>query len=160
MRCQWAKEPRLVLTNSHQPGPSPLGTPPQSLELLQGPPDQVLVDAPCDAIQPGAVERPVVVDPAPNLRIDVPGEPGQVRSAATVEVPVPDLLALRLHRLIAHGRKEAHKEAPPTTDDTAPEGVAEEVEDGVLRLLSAVCVPAVHDPRLHRVHFEPNGPQA
>ena len=52
------EKPRLSLTNSFQPGPSPLGTPPQSLELLHGPPDQVLVDAPCDAIQPGAVERP------------------------------------------------------------------------------------------------------
>jgi len=37
------KESRLVLTNSTQPDPSPLGTPPQSLELLHGPPDQVLV---------------------------------------------------------------------------------------------------------------------
>jgi hypothetical protein len=41
----------------------------------------------------------------------------------------------------------------------APEGVAEEVEAGVLRLASAFRVLAVHDLRLVGVQFESNGPE-
>jgi len=52
-----SKEPGLAPTSSTQPGPCPHGPPPQTLELLHGPPNQVLVDAPCDEMQPGAVEE-------------------------------------------------------------------------------------------------------
>ena len=69
----------------------------------------MLVDAPCDGIQLGAVEGPVVVDPAPDLGVDFQGEGGQVRSTATIEVPVPDLLADRFLRPNTYGRGEAHK---------------------------------------------------
>ncbi len=79
-----SEELGLALTSSVQPGPGPGGLAAQSLVFLHGPPDQMLVDAPCDGIQLGAVERPVVVDPASHLRIDVKGEVGQVRVAASV----------------------------------------------------------------------------
>src|SRR5450759_1185330 len=99
-----SKEPGLSLTISVDPVPCSLGLPSQSLELPHGPSDQVLVDARCNGVQLGAVERSVVVDPAPHLRIDLLGEIGQVRSAATDEAPLPDLFALRLLRLGAHSR--------------------------------------------------------
>ena len=50
------KEHGLVLSNGGQPCPGPLGPAPQSFELLHGPSDQVLVDAPCDGKQLGAIE--------------------------------------------------------------------------------------------------------
>ena len=39
----------LILTNSIEPRPGSKGLATQSFELLHGPSDQVLVDAPCDA---------------------------------------------------------------------------------------------------------------
>src|ERR1700736_1871029 len=119
----------------------------------------MLVDARCQEDQLGAIEGPVVVDPASNLRVDVPGEAGQVRPTATIEMPRPDLLAFRLLRLVAHGRKEAREEPPLSMCSASPEGVAEEVEAGVLRVPSAVRVFAVHDLRLVGVQFETEGPE-
>ena len=63
----------------------------------------MFVDACCDGIQLGAVEGPVVVDPASDPGVDGLGESGEVRSAASVEVPVPDLFADRFLRLRADG---------------------------------------------------------
>ena len=63
-------------------------------------------------------------------------------------MPLPDLLALRLLRTGAHGRVEAPEE-PPLAEHRAPlEGVAEEIEAGVLEVSSAFAVLAVDDPRL------------
>jgi hypothetical protein len=67
----------------------------ESLELVHGPPGEVLADAPCEEAQLGAVEGSVVVDPASYLGVDRLGEAGQVRAAAAVEVPGPDLAAFR-----------------------------------------------------------------
>ena len=74
------EEPGIALLFLTQPVPCQLRLPSQSLELPHGPSDQMLVDARCDGIQLGAVEGPVVVDPASDLGIDVPGEAGQVRA--------------------------------------------------------------------------------
>src|SRR3954452_19534098 len=87
------------------------GLAPESFEFVHGPSDEMLVDTPHQGEQLGVVEDPVVVDPASHLGIDVLGDAGQVRARATVEVPGPDLLTLRLLRLTAHGREEAHEEA-------------------------------------------------
>src|SRR5271169_2233654 len=153
------EEPGLTLTDSVQPGPGLLGPAAQSLVLLHGPPDQVLVDARCDGIQPGAVEGSVVADPASYLGIDVLGEARQVRGTAAVEVPGPDLLADRFSRLGAHGRVEAHEEASLAANDTAPEGVAEEIEADMLRGPPASRVLAVHDFRLPGVQLKAQGPE-
>ena len=91
----------------------------------------MLVDAPCEEAQPGAVEGSVIVDPAPDLRVDLVREAGQVRAAAAVEVPVPDLLAFRLLRRGADGRGEAREIASAALGQAAPEGIAEEIEAGV-----------------------------
>src|SRR3954470_24631833 len=106
----------------------------------------MLIDALCEEEQLGAVEGPVVVDPASHLRVQFLREAGQVRPAATFEVPGPHLQAFRLLRLGAHGRLEAHEVAPSATGETTPEGVAEEVEAGVLRLPPAVRILTEHDP--------------
>jgi hypothetical protein len=74
-------------------------------------------------------------------------------------VPGPDLLAFRLLRLGAHGWTEAHKVAVLATSRAAPEGVAEVVEAGVLRVGSAVRVFAVHDLRLVGVQLKPERPE-
>src|SRR3954451_22703196 len=100
----------------------------------------MLIDAPCQGVQHGAVEGPVVVDPTSHLGVDAPGEAGQVRTAATVEVPGPDLTAFCFPGRGAHGRCEAHEEPSPAPDQTTSEGVAQEVEAGVLRLASAFRV--------------------
>src|SRR5260370_20633755 len=97
------EEPGLTLTDSVQPGPGLLGPAAQSLVLLHGPPHQVLVDARCDGIQPGAVEGSVVADPASHLGIDVLGEARQVRGTAAGEGPGPKLPADRFCRLCGPG---------------------------------------------------------
>ena len=93
----------LALTGSVEPSPCFGGLASQSFELLHRPSDKMFVDARCDGIQLGAVEGPVVVEPASDPGVDGPGESGKVRCTATVEVPVPDLFADRLLRLGAHG---------------------------------------------------------
>src|SRR5262245_22162126 len=122
----------LVLVGLLQPVRCPGVLAAEPFEFLHGPPDQVLVDAPCQEGQLGAVEGPVVADPAPDHGVDFPGEAGQVCAAAPVEVPVPDLLADRLSGLVADGRGEAGEVASPAFGQAAPEGVAQEVEAGVL----------------------------
>jgi hypothetical protein len=98
---------------------------------VHGPPGEMLVDAPCQETQLGAVEGPVIVDPALDLRIDLLSEAGQVLAAAAVEVPVPDLLAFRLLRRGADGRGKAGEIPSSPLGQAPPEGVAEEIEAGV-----------------------------
>jgi hypothetical protein len=120
------EQPRLVLVDLLQPGHRLGVLAPEPLELVHGPPGEVLIDAPCKEAQPGAVEGSVIVDPAPHLRVDRPGEAGQVRATAAAQVPGPDLAAFRLLRLGADGRGEAGEMASPAFGEAAPEGVAEE----------------------------------
>src|SRR4051812_1508043 len=80
----------------------------------------MLIDAPCQGVQHGAVEGPVVVDPASDLGVDPLGEAGQARATATVEVPGPDLTAFGFAGHGAHGRCEAHEESSPASDQTTP----------------------------------------
>jgi hypothetical protein len=108
----------------------------------------MLVDAPREEVQLGTVERSVIVDPAPHLSVNLTSETNEARATATVEVPVPDLLADRLLRLGANGWRETHKVPVPTPSPASPKGVAEEVETGVLRFSSTIRVFAVHDLRL------------
>ena len=51
------EEPGILLSSSVHPGPRFERLPPQSLEFLHGPSDQVLVDAQCEEVQLGAVEE-------------------------------------------------------------------------------------------------------
>ena len=75
-----------------QPGPS-LGSFPRAVvDFSAWPVEQMLVDMPCEGVQLGAVEDPVIADPASHLRVDLLGEAGQIRPTATIEVPCPDLL--------------------------------------------------------------------
>src|SRR5260370_12566324 len=55
----------VVLVHLLQPGDGLGVLALESLEFVHGPPGQVVVDAPCEEVQLGAVEGPVVVDPAP-----------------------------------------------------------------------------------------------
>jgi hypothetical protein len=153
------KEPGLVLSNSIEPGPSLIWPVSQAFELLHCPSDQMAVDAQCEGVQLGAVEGPVIRNPASDLGIDLPGEVGQVRAAATVEVPVPDLLALRLLCAGAHSRRETHEESSSAARSARPKGIAKKIEAGVLRLSPAVAVLAVDDLRLFRMQFESKGPK-
>jgi len=77
----------LALAGSVEPSPRFGGLASQSFVFLHCPSDDVFVDALCNGVQPGAVEGSVIVDPASDLGIDGPGEPGKVRPATTVEVP-------------------------------------------------------------------------
>lgn len=115
-----SKERRLSQPCRIQPAPCLVGTSSESFELLHGPSNDVLVDARSDGVQLGAIEGPVVVDPASHLGIDLLGEPGQVRATATVEVPGPDLATFRLLRRDAHGRQEAHEEPIPALGQASP----------------------------------------
>jgi hypothetical protein len=132
--CQWANRSRLVLVVLLQPVHRSGVLAAESSELLHGPAGEMLVDPPCEEAQLGAVEGPVVVDPAPDLRVDLVREAGQVRAATAVEVPVPDLLAFRFLRLAADGRVEAGEVPLLPFGQAAPEGVAEEIEAGVLEV--------------------------
>src|SRR6516164_6948252 len=136
---------RLMLGNPLQPFHRSGVLAAESFELVHGPPCEMLVDAPCEKAQLGAVEGPVIVDPASDLRVDLVREAGQVRAAAAVEVPVPDLLAFRLLRLAADSRVEAGEVPLLPLGQAAPEGIAEEIEAGVLEVSPAVRVLAVHD---------------
>jgi hypothetical protein len=74
-------------------------------------------------------------------------------------MPVPDLLVDRFPCLPAHGRVEADEVAVLALDQAAPEGVAGEVEAGVLIAASALRVLAVHDLRLAGVQLQAQGPE-
>jgi len=149
------KERRLSQPCCVQPAPCPVGTSSESFELLHCPSDEVFVDARRDGVQLGAVEGPVVVDPAAHLGIDLPGEAGQVRAAATVEVPGSDPATLRLPRHDAHGRQESHEEPVPTLGQASPKGIAEEVKARVLkaspafrgRVAGGIAAPGSHRSR-------------
>src|SRR5580700_5522249 len=119
----------------------------------------MLIDTPCQETQLGAVEGPVIVDPALDLGIDLPGQAEQVRATAAVEVPVPDLLAFRFLRRGADSRGKASEIASWPLGQAAPEGVAEEIEAGVLEVSPAVRVLAVHDLRLPGVQLQAQGPE-
>jgi hypothetical protein len=152
------EESWLVLTNGIQPLPRPDWFAPQSFELLHGPSKEVLVDAQCQVVQLGAIESSVIVDPASDLGVDFLSEAEQIRATATVEVPGSDLLADRLLRLGADSRREAHEQASRALGQAAPEGIAQEVEAGVLRVSSwATRVFAVRDLRLLGVQLETKG---
>ena len=118
------------------------------LKLAHGPSHEVLVDPPCQQVQLGAVEGPVVVDPASNLRIGLLGEPGQVRSTASDEMPLRDLSASRLFAAVLMAGEKFLKTPLLPLGPAAPKGVTEEIEAGVLHLASALRVLAVHDLRL------------
>ncbi len=77
------EESWLALAGSVVPSPRFGGLTSQSFELLHRPSDEMFVDAHCDGVQLGAVEGPVVVDPASDPGVDALGDAGQVRSAAT-----------------------------------------------------------------------------
>ena len=53
------EEPRLTLNDGVEPGPGPRWLVPEALELVHGPPSQMLVDAPCEEAQLGTVEASV-----------------------------------------------------------------------------------------------------
>jgi hypothetical protein len=99
-----SEESWLSLSSSVEPSPRFDWLASQSFELLHRPSDEVFVDAHCDGRQLGAVAGPVVVEPAPDLGVDRPRETGEVRSTATVEVPVPDPFTDGLLRLGADSR--------------------------------------------------------
>src|SRR5258708_19874249 len=153
------EQARLVLVHLLQPGHRFGVLAPESLELVHGPPGEVLVDGPWEEEQLGAVEGSVIVDPAAHLGVDFLSEAGQVRATATVKVPGPDLLAFRLPRLAADGRGEASEIASRAAGKTAPEGVAEEIEAGALEVSPAVRVFAVHDLRLHGMQLKTQRPE-
>src|ERR1035437_1719670 len=93
-----------------------------------------------------------------DLGVDFLSEAEQIRATATVEVPGSDLLADRLLRLGADSRREAHEQASRALGQAAPEGIAQEVEAGVLRVSSwATRVFAVRDLRLLGVQLETKG---
>jgi hypothetical protein len=53
------KQPSRPPSDDVQPRPGLHWLVPQSLELVHGPPNEVLVDAPREELQPGAIEGPV-----------------------------------------------------------------------------------------------------
>ncbi len=153
------EELRLPLADLVQPSPRSVGSGSQSFELAHRPSMQVRIDARLQEEQLGAVVGPVIVDPPSHLGIDLPRESRQARADATVEVPSPDLHAFRLLRIVAHSRKEAYEEALPATATATPEGIAQEVEAGVLVTSSASRIFAIHDLRLVGVQLETQGPE-
>ena len=79
----------LALAGSVEPSPRFGGLASQSFELLHRPSDEMFVDAYCDGIQLGAVEDPVVVEPASNPGIDGLRVPRTRRSRSEGTWPVP-----------------------------------------------------------------------
>ncbi len=86
-----SEERGLVMTNSLQPRPGPQSPAPQSFVLIQGPSNQMLVDAPCDERQLGAAERSAVTDPPSNLGIHLLSELGS-RQDYRHNSPIPPLV--------------------------------------------------------------------
>ena len=68
-------------------------------------------------------------------------------------------MADRFPRFLAYSRQEPYKEPSPTIRCACPEGVAEKIEAGVLRMRSAVAVFAVQDLRLIGVQLKAQGPE-
>src|SRR5205814_2484190 len=117
----------------------------------------MLIDAKSKEVQLGAIEGSVIADPAAHLRVYLPGETGQVLGGAAPEMPRPDRMADRLSCRRREGWSEAHEAASRSSSQTSSEGVAQEVEAGMLGVSWAVRVLAVHDLRLLGTHVKTQG---
>src|ERR1700736_6546206 len=80
------EEGGLPLACGSQPFPGPGNVALESFELPQGPADEILVEPEGQEGQLGAIEAPVVVDPAVHVRVVLTGQAGQVQFTAQVEV--------------------------------------------------------------------------
>ena len=92
---------------------------------MPGPSNEMLVDAPGEEVQLGAIEGSVVAEPATHLRIDFRRDAGQVRRAAAPKMPCPDRLAERSSSRGRDGWREANEVASRSARLTSPEGIAE-----------------------------------
>ena len=140
--CQWANRAGWWwCTRTSQSNRSGV-TSPESLELLHGPSDQVVVDAPCQEAQLGAVEDSVVVDPATTTfglmsadRLDRSAQLRRFRCQALIFWPIA-FLAL----VLMAGTNPMKCPYGPLSQ-AAPEGEPEEVEADMLRGLRAGSSP-------------------
>jgi hypothetical protein len=100
-----------VLAGDALPGRHGLRVGAQPFVLLADPPHQVGVDAGEERTQRGAVERPVVLDPAANDRVDLLREFGDGEGNLAVQPPPTDLTADLVEGLLAdrgQGRNEVN----------------------------------------------------
>ena len=112
--------------------------------------------SPARSVALGAVEGPVVV----RIRaLMAPASPA--RSVALRRLRCQSLICLPIacFALGLMAGEKLTKKASSATGQATPEGVAEKVEAGVLRLITAVRVFAVHDLRLVGMQLKAQGPE-
>src|SRR6516162_3326770 len=108
------KQVRLTIENCHQPGPCSSSVIAELLIFPTSPANQRLADMPLDGPERGRREAPIVVEPPPKFRIDLPRKffDGLLRTA--MQFPSSNLTPDFLLRLLRDGWKETTKDPFPS----------------------------------------------
>src|SRR3954452_7918716 len=138
------EQPCLAARNALQPVDGPRPVPVQGLELPTGPSRQDDIDVP--RVERRRVEPTIVVDPAPDVRVEHPGQIVQRLVTALLKGPAAHGLTDRLESFVADGRTERDADLPsPSARQPRPESIAEEVELLVGIVPTSVIILAIDD---------------
>jgi hypothetical protein len=149
------EQPCLAARNALQPVDGPRPVPVQGLELPTGPSRQDDIDVPQGRVERRRVEPTIVVDPAPDVRVEHPRQIVQRLVTALLKGPAAHGLTDRLESFVADGRTERDADLPsPSARQPRPESIAEEVELLVGIVATSVIILAIDDFRLLRMEFQ------
>jgi hypothetical protein len=124
----------------------------QGLELPMRPSSQNTVDVSQGRVERRFVVPAVVVDPAPDVAVEHPGQVVQRLVAALVKRPASDRLSDRLESFVAcRGAEQDAECTPPASRQPRPERVAEKVERLVWVASTPIFILAIDDFRLLRM---------
>src|SRR3954447_4631195 len=147
------EQPCLAARNALQPVDGPRPVPVQGLELPTGPSRQDDIDVPQGRVERRRVEPTIVVDPAPDVRVEHPRQIVQRLVTALLKGPAAHGLTDRLESFVADRRTERDADLPsPSARQPRPERIAEEVELLVGIVATSVIILAIDDARMVPVH--------
>src|SRR4051794_23077149 len=139
----------LAARNALQPVDGPRPVPVQGLELPTGPSRQDDIDVPQGRVERRRIEPTLVVDPAPDVRVEHPRQIVQRLVTALMKGPAAHRLTDRLESFGADGRTERDADLPsPSARQPRPESIAEKVELPVGIVPTSVIILAIDDFRL------------
>jgi hypothetical protein len=128
----------------------------QLLVLPTGPADQGTVQLTHDRIQRRAIIAPVVLEPAPPLRVEPACELLQRLIAAHVQPPTTTLRPHLFARFVSHRRTEGDEALPlPVLGSPGTQCLAQAIEPLVQVRPSPVLILAGDDLRLFRMKLQP-----
>src|SRR4051812_37634531 len=149
MSCRLRGGCERLPRNALQPVDGPRPVPVQGLELPTGPSRQDDIDVPQGRVERRRIEPTLVVDPAPDVRVEHPRQIVQRLVTALMKGPAAHRLTDRLESFGADGRTERDADLPsPSARQPRPESIAEKVELPVGIVPTSVIILAIDDFRL------------